>query len=136
MYMRQTEDIIQKLLRIRKARELSEQPQMSEEEVEALREFIIENRRQLTHFAMSHFDRLEASGKMGIAEVVDKKCSACGARISDDEIAYLQKNKNIGVCDNCFAFIYMDGQKFAGDDEFFADLLRRARAAEKPVQDK
>ena len=125
-----------KLLRIRQAVKLSESPLMSEEKVQILRDFIINNRRQIPSFALAHFDRLEASGKMGIAEVVDKKCSACGARISDDEIAYLQKNKNIGVCDNCFAFIYMDGQKFAGDDEFFADLLRRARTAEKPSQAK
>ncbi len=122
--MRHTEDIIQRLLRIRKARELSESPSMSEDDVQILRDFISENRRQVPPFALSHFDRLEASGKKGIAEVVDKKCAACGAPISDDEIDYLEKNKNIGVCDNCFAFIYMPDAKF-NDDGFFEELLRK-----------
>ncbi|MBE6414482.1 MAG: hypothetical protein E7035_08030 [Verrucomicrobiaceae bacterium] len=120
--MRHTEDIIQRLLRIRKARSLSESPSMSENEVQVLRDFIIENRRQVPPFALSHFDRLEASGKMGLAEVVEKKCASCGAVVPDDEIDYLVKNKNIGVCDNCFAFIYMPDEKF-NDDGFFEKLL-------------
>ncbi len=122
VYMKHTEDIIQRLLRIRKARNLSESPSMSEDDVQVLRDFIIENRRQVPPFALSHFDRLEASGKMGLAEVVDKKCAACGAKIADDEIDYLLKNKNIGVCDNCFAFIYMPDEKF-NDNGFFQKLL-------------
>lgn len=125
--MRQTEDIIQKLLSIRRAAELSESPEMSDEEVQILRDFIMENRRQVPPFALAHFDRLEASGKKGIAEVVDKKCAACGTPIADDEIAYLQKNKNIGVCDNCFAFIYMDDPKFHCDDAFFKKLLEEGK---------
>ena len=120
--MRHTEDIIQRLLRIRKARTLSESPSVSDDDVQVLRDFIIENRRQIPPFALSHFDRREASGKKGIAEVVDKKCSACGCTVSDDEIDYLLKNKNIGVCDNCFAFIYMPDEKF-NDDGFFEKLL-------------
>ncbi len=95
---------------------------MSEEDVQILRDFIIENRRQIPPFALSHFDRLEASGKSGLAEVSNKKCSACGANVADDEIDYLLKNKNIGVCDNCFAFIYMPDDKF-NDDGFFKKLL-------------
>ena len=66
--------------------------------------------------------RLENSGACGVAEVVDGKCAACGAKISEDEIDYLRKNKNIGVCDNCFAFIYMPDEKF-NDDGFFDKLL-------------
>ena len=120
--MKHTEDIIRRLLRIRKARALSESPKMSEDDVQILRDFIIENRRQVPPFALSHFDRLEASGKKGIAEVVDKKCAACGASVSDEEIDYLVKNKNIGVCDDCFAFIYMPDEKF-NDDGFFDKLL-------------
>ncbi|MFR6032003.1 MAG: hypothetical protein ACLUKN_01760 [Bacilli bacterium] len=50
-----------RLLKIRKARKLSESPIMSEENVQKLRDFIIENRRQIPSFALSHFDRLEAS---------------------------------------------------------------------------
>ena len=120
--MRHTEDIIQRLLRIRKAAALSESPSMSEDDIQKLRDFIIENRRQIPPFALSHFDRLEASGKRGIAHIEGKKCSACGAEIADDEIEYLVKNKNIGVCDNCFAFIYMPDDQYK-DDGFFNRLL-------------
>ncbi len=120
--MRHTEDIILRLLKIRKARKLSESPIMSEENVQKLRDFIIENRRQIPSFALSHFDRLEASGKLGLAEIVDGKCAACGAAVPQDEIDYLGRNHNIGVCDNCYAFIFMPNEKFDVED-FFKKFL-------------
>jgi len=120
--MKHTEDIIQKLLKIRKARELSESPIMSADNVQKLRDFIMENRRQIPSFALSHFDRLEASGKSGIAEVVDNKCAACGCAVPSDEIEYLTKNRNIGVCDNCYAFLYIRDPNFDLDG-FFKDFL-------------
>ncbi len=120
--MRHTEDIILRLLKIRKARKLSESPLMSEENVQKLRDFIIENRRQIPSFALSHFDRLEASGKLGLAEIVDGKCAACGTPVPQDEIDYLTKNRNIGVCDNCYAFIFMPNENFDVED-FFKKFL-------------
>ena len=92
--------------------------------VQILRDFIIENRRQIPSFALSHFDRLEACGMRGLAAVKDGKCSACGAPVPPDEIEYLEKNKNIGVCDGCFCFLYLDDEKFH-DDDFFARLLNK-----------
>jgi len=122
--MKHTEDIIVRLLQIRKARELSESNALSGDDVEKLRGLIIENRRQIPSFALSHFDRIEASGKPGLAEIVDCKCSACGARIADEEIEYLKKNRNIGVCDGCFAFTYMPDANF-DIDGFFKDFLSK-----------
>ena len=120
--MRHTEDIILRLLKIRKARKLSESPLMSEENVQKLRDFIIENRRQIPSFALSHFDRLEAAGKQGLAKVEGGRCAACGAEVPQEEIEYLLENKNIGVCDGCYAFIYMPDPKF-DDPNFFETLL-------------
>ena len=114
--MKHTEDIILRLLRIREARKLSESPLASPDD--------IENRRQIPSFALSHFDRLEACGMRGLAAVKDGKCSACGAPVPPDEIEYLEKNKNIGVCDGCFCFLYLDDEKFH-DDDFFARLLNK-----------
>jgi putative zinc ribbon domain len=122
--MKHTEDIIIKLLQIREARKLAESNTLSDDDVQKLRELIIENRRQIPSFALSHFDRLEATGKIGLAQVTDGKCSACGADIDNDEIEYLNKNRNIGVCDNCFAFIYMPDSKF-DVDAFFKDFLSK-----------
>ena len=110
--MKHTEDIIVKLLQIREARKLAESNVMSDEDTEKLRNLIAANRRQIPSFALSHFDRLESDGKSGLAEVANGKCAACGAEISADEIEYLEKNRNIGVCDNCFAFIYMPDEKY------------------------
>ena len=122
--MKHTEDIILRLLRIREARRLSESPLASQDDVQILRDFIIENRRQIPSFALSHFDRLEACGMRGLAAVKDGKCSACGATVPPDEIEYLEKNKNIGVCDGCFCFLYLYDEKFH-DDDFFARLLNK-----------
>lgn len=120
--MKQTEDIILKLLRIRQAVKLSESPLMSEEKVQILRDFIINNRRQIPSFALAHFDRLEAAGKQGLAKVEGGRCGACGAAVPQDEIEYLHENRNIGVCDGCYAFIYIPDSKF-DDPDFFEKLL-------------
>ena len=122
--MKHTEDIILRLLRIREARRLSESPLASDDDVQILRDFIIENRRQIPSFALSHFDRLEAGGTSGLSEVVDGKCASCGKSVPADEIEYLEKNKNIGVCEGCFCFLYLPDEKFA-DDGFFRRLLNK-----------
>ncbi len=110
--MKHTEDIIVRLLRIREARRLCDSHALSSDDVQILRDFIAENRRQIPSFALAHFDRLESSGKSGLAKVLEGKCSACAATVPQDEIEYLNKNRNIGVCDNCYAFLYMPDEKF------------------------
>ncbi len=120
--MKHTEDIILKLLQIRAARKLAESGTMSDENLQKLRELIAENRRQVPSFALAHFDRLESAGQSGLAETVDGKCKACGADIAEEEIEYLKKNKNIGVCDSCFAFVYMPNENY-DLKSFFKDFL-------------
>ena len=122
--VKHTEDIVLRLLRIREARRLSESPLASSEDVQVLRSFIIENRRQIPSFALSHFDRLEAGGTPGLAAVENGRCSSCGTAVPADEIEYLEKNKNIGVCDGCFCFLYLPDEKFC-DDGFFKRLLHK-----------
>ncbi len=122
--MKHTEDIIVKLLQIRAARKLAESGTMSDDDLQKLRELIAENRRQVPSFALAHFDRLESAGQSGLAETVNGKCTACGADIAEDELEYLKKNKNIGVCDNCFAFVYMPSEKY-DIKSFFKEFLAR-----------
>ena len=116
--MKHTEDIIVKLLQIRQARKLIDSNVMSDDDIQKLRDLIANNRRQIPSFALSHFDRLESDGKSGLAEV------AGGAEIDADEIEYLRKNRNIGVCDNCFAFTYIPDSQF-DVSAFFKDFLSK-----------
>ena len=122
--MKHTEDIIVKLLQIRQARKLIDSNVMSDDDIQKLRDLIANNRRQIPSFALSHFDRLESDGKSGLAEVAGGKCSACGAEIDADEIEYLRKNRNLGVCDNCFAFTYIPDSQF-DVSAFFKDFLSK-----------
>lgn len=121
--MNRTEDIIRAMLRLRRARRLAESPLMSPENVEILRNFIIETRRKIPAFALSHFDRIEASGKSGLSKVENGRCCGCGAKVSEDEIESMSKNRNIGVCDNCFGFLYADVPALDDSDSFFETLL-------------
>lgn len=120
--MNNSEDVIRRLLRIKEATRLSESPLMSEDNVQKLRGFIMENRMQIPSFALAHFDRMEASGKPGIAEITNGECSACHAKIPSEELEFLKTNTSIGVCDSCYAFIYLPEEKFAAAD-FFKHLL-------------
>ena len=108
--MKHSEDIVVKLLQIKQANKLINCGKMSGENIEKLKIFIAQTRGQVAPLALSHFDRLENSGGCGVAEVVDGKCSHCGAQIAPDELEYLKNN--IGVCENCFAFTYIADAKF------------------------
>ena len=121
--MNNTRDIILRFIKIRQAVLLSERKDMSNDNVQKLRDFILENRRQIPPFALAHFDRLEASGKSGIAEIENGRCCCCGTKISDEELKYLKDAKSIGVCDNCYAFIYNPSEE-CNVSKFFEDFLK------------
>ncbi len=110
--MRNTEEIIAALLEIREARKLCKDKTLSPDDVQKLRDFIAVNRRKVPAFAMSHFDRLETPGRSGLAEVRNDRCSACGAPLARGEKERLLKTRGIGVCDGCYAFLYLPGAKF------------------------
>lgn len=118
--MKHSEDIVVKLLQIKYANRLVKSGKMSGENIEKLEDFVARTRQQVAPLALSHFDRLENSGACGVAEVVDGKCSHCGAKIAPDELEYLKNN--IGVCENCFAFTYIADSKF-DVEAFFKDFL-------------
>ena len=121
--MKETRDIILRLIKIRQAERLTNNKGMSADDIQKLRDFILENRRRVPPFALSHFDRLEASGGRGIAAIENGKCSFCGTPVPKDELDYLEKAKNIGVCDHCYAFLYIpDDDCKIGD--FFENLLK------------
>ena len=123
--MKETRNIILRLIRIKEAVRLSEQKGMNPDDVQVLRDFILENRRQIPSFALAHFDRLEASGKSGISKVEDGKCSSCKSDISEAEKEYL-KEGSIGVCNNCYSFLYEHSEDFEIRD-FFDKFLEDAR---------
>ena len=108
--MKHTEDIVVKLLQIRRANKLMASGKISGDNSKRLALYIAELKEQTPPLALSHFERLENAGKSGIAEVVNGRCSACGAKLADDELEYLKDN--IGVCDKCFAFTFLPDKKF------------------------
>lgn len=132
--VKHTEDIVLRLLRIREARRLSESPLASSEDVQVLRSFIIENRRQIPSFALSHFDRLEAGGTPGLAAVENGRCSSCGTAVPRTKSNILKK-QNIGVCDGCFASSTFRTKSFATTD-FQAPSSQRMKITDIPFRPK
>jgi len=120
--MRETSQIVLMLAKIRKAKELYESPNISQQDALKLREFEREERLAVPNYALAHFDRIEALGTAGIAAVIDGKCSSCGTSINQDELDYLTTN-NIGVCEKCFAYTYKPNPKI-DLDKFFKEYLK------------
>ncbi len=56
---------------------------------------------------LSHYDRLRMRGKQSVAPVCNNVCGACHLQISKGAILRLQGSGEMGVCDNCSAFIYV-----------------------------
>jgi predicted nucleic acid-binding Zn-ribbon protein len=54
---------------------------------------------------LSHFDRLLAIGRKGVALVRDGVCRGCYLKISSGMAASLAKPKDLYLCDNCGAYL-------------------------------
>lgn len=119
--MRHGEEIIKKLLRVKKAEKLAES--VSDRELcDKISDYIFELEREIPPLVLSHVRRLEAAGRAGFAEVLDGKCAACGEVLPEDELEFI-KNENIGVCERCFAFLYYPGFDTQDDDAWEQKIL-------------
>lgn len=119
--MRHGEEIIRKLLRVKKAEEAAKST-ASREISEKISDYIFELEREIPALVLSHVRRLEAQGCPGFAEVADGKCSACGEVLPEDELEFI-KSENIGVCERCFAFLYYPSFDVSGDDSLLQKIL-------------
>jgi predicted nucleic acid-binding Zn-ribbon protein len=67
---------------------------------------------------LSHYDKRAARGKLAIAPVRGGVCGACHLSIPSGHLSdLLRKPRELNVCDNCGAFIYLaeDGSAPASD---------------------
>jgi predicted nucleic acid-binding Zn-ribbon protein len=54
---------------------------------------------------LSHFDRLMAMGRKGVALVHDGICRGCHLRVPSGTAASLARPKDLYLCDNCGAYL-------------------------------
>jgi predicted nucleic acid-binding Zn-ribbon protein len=68
---------------------------------------IEELRKRIPTSILGHYDRLRLRGKVGVAPVHNDVCGACHLHIPKGVVVHLQGSHEMGVCDNCGAFIYV-----------------------------
>lgn len=84
------------------------------EEYREMRDKIESLRAPMPTSILSHYDRRRASGKLSIAPVRRGLCQACHLSIPSGRLADLRrKPRELNVCDNCGAFIYLTEDELA-----------------------
>jgi len=61
---------------------------------------------EITTDILTHYDRLKARGKKGVAPIVNGTCQACHLRLSSSAAARLRDKSQIHLCENCGCYIY------------------------------
>jgi predicted nucleic acid-binding Zn-ribbon protein len=56
---------------------------------------------------LSHFDRLLTVGRKGVSVVRDGICRQCHLRVPSGTAASLARPKDLFICDNCGAYLYV-----------------------------
>jgi hypothetical protein len=56
---------------------------------------------------LSHYDRLIARGKRGMAMVRDQVCTGCHMRLPMAVIMTLMHDRDIQLCDSCGRYLYL-----------------------------
>jgi hypothetical protein len=56
---------------------------------------------------LSHYDRLSARGKRGMAMVRDQVCTGCHMRLPMAVIMTLMHDRDIQLCDSCGRYLYL-----------------------------
>jgi hypothetical protein len=56
---------------------------------------------------LSHYDRLIARGKKGMAMVRDQVCTGCHMRLPMAVIMTLMHDRDIQLCDSCGRYLYL-----------------------------
>jgi hypothetical protein len=64
-------------------------------------------RKKIPTSILGHYDRQRLRGKKSFAPVCNKVCGACYLQIPKATVLHMQETREMGVCDNCGAFIYL-----------------------------
>ena len=65
-------------------------------------------RSQVPNSILSHFDRLLAQGRSGVAPLRNGICGGCHIRIPRAHVAGIRASHELDVCDQCGTFIYSE----------------------------
>jgi predicted nucleic acid-binding Zn-ribbon protein len=68
---------------------------------------IEELRKTIPQPILSHFDRLVARGKKGVAVVRNQVCTGCHMRLPIGTINTLMQGLDIQLCDSCGRYLYL-----------------------------
>jgi predicted nucleic acid-binding Zn-ribbon protein len=74
---------------------------------------------------MSHYDRLRARGKKGVALVRNQVCTGCHMHVPIGQITMLMRGEDVQLCENCGRYLYLP-------DPAEAEFLNKVEAT-KPV---
>jgi len=68
---------------------------------------ISELRAKIPDPIISHYDRLGARGRKGVALVRHQTCAGCHMRVPLGMVMNLKHGKDIFLCDNCQRYLYL-----------------------------
>jgi predicted nucleic acid-binding Zn-ribbon protein len=75
-----------------------------------------EIRKRIPKLVLEHFDRIMQRGRKPIAPVEYAICTACNLQISKSHALAVHRSGEIGICDNCGAFIYVERSDRLGSE--------------------
>jgi predicted nucleic acid-binding Zn-ribbon protein len=70
-------------------------------------ERILKLRAKIPGAILSHYDRLCASGKKGVALLRDQICTGCHLRVPLGVVLELKHGEDIRLCENCTRYLYL-----------------------------
>jgi hypothetical protein len=70
-------------------------------------------RKTIPSVALTHYDRLMAHGKKGVAVVRNGVCTECHLRVAIGALHLLATNGDIQLCGNCGRYLYLPPQEAA-----------------------
>lgn len=106
--------IMEKLLALQKLA-LDTKPLKLEHETEVLKW-----REKMPASILSHFDRLIARGKKGVAIARNGACGECHLRLPSGTMGALAYTNEVHLCDNCGRYLLSAGERAARPDRFAA----------------
>src|SRR5476651_165945 len=68
---------------------------------------IQELRKRIPTSILGHYDRMRLRGKESVAPVCNNVCGACHLQVPRGVVLRMQGSHEMGICDNCSAFIYL-----------------------------
>jgi len=92
---------------------------------------IVELRLQIPAPVLSHYDRMRARGKRGMAAVYNQSFAGCHMRVTKATVIALMHGEDIQICENCGRYLYLQFPKPA---DIAGTAEKAARKSSKPME--